>query len=449
MRLGGVVVVLALLARVSEAGAPLDKSTLRKTTASDVMPRFERVVLPNGFVVLLGPDTTSFGVAVDVSFFAGTIFEPPGKSGLAHLVEHVLSVGPTPDTNYQQLLEARGAADFNAFTGPDLMTFHVALPSPELPLALWVATDRLATVPQLVDEAHLERSRRIVGEERAIRFDDVPYQPGVGALFQVMFPSPHPLHDMVIGSPTQLANVTVADVQRFAKTYLVPANGLVTITGNFDVAVARHWLDQTLGQLPPGTKAAAPRLPPREHARVVTTPEPRSRRPRVTFAWRFGELSYEVANALDVGAVLLQIYTDGLLGMSVDAGLDQFLGGSMFMVAVTLDHESSKQESYENAEALLRYLTRATSQDDIFGATLLLKDRAMMATLDGPLGRAALLTRLEALLGDPDAYRHFCQRHWDLMPWDIPVITRKVLDQGRFILHSRPLNPRHQRQERE
>lgn len=448
MRLGRFV-LLGLLASGSEAGAPLDKTTLRKTTPSDVVPRFERVVLANGLIVLLSPDTTSFGVAVDVSFFAGTLFEPPGKSGLAHLVEHVLSNGPTPDTNYQRLLEARGAADFNAFTGPDLMTFHVALPSHELPLALWVATDRLATVPALVDEAHLERSRRIVGEERAIRVDDVPYQPGMGALIQVMFPSPHPLHDLVIGAPAQLASVTVRDVRTFAHTYLVPANGLVTITGNFDVAVARGWLDQTLGQLPAGTKATAPQLPGREPARVVTTPEPRSRRPRVTFAWRFGELSYEVANALDVGAVLLQIYTDGLLGMSVDVSLDQFLGGSMFMVAVTLDHESSKQESYENAEALLRYLTRATSQDDIFGATLLAKDRAMMAALDAPMTRAALLTRLEALLADPDAYSHFCQRHWDLMPWDIPAITRKFLDQGRFTLHSRPLNPRPQREQRE
>jgi predicted Zn-dependent peptidase len=428
----------------------LDKDALRKTRPGELAPSFERVVFPNGLTLLLSPDPTSGVAVVDVSFFAGTLFEPAGRSGLAHLVEHVVYGGRTPDTDYKAMLEARGGTDINAFTSFDLMTFHTVVPGREVPFALWVATDRLLTRPGAVDDAELERNRRIVIEERAMRVDDAPYATAQAELFRVMFPQPHPLHGMVVGTLAELAAITPGDVKAYIARCLTPANAVVTLTGTFDPVAAKSWAARTLGSLPPGTRLELPRLPAHAAARTVTVPEPRARRPRVTFAWEFGELPEDIAAVLDFGSMLVRIYTDGALGMSVDAALEPFLGGNTFVFDVVLAHEAAKRDARDSAEALLRYLTRATSEDAVFGAALLQRDRGQLTWLDDPLSRAQQLTHFEYLVGsDAASVTRHTERHWRLLPWDIPVVARKVLDQGRFTLQSRPLNPLPERKPRE
>src|SRR5437870_3479781 len=97
----------------------------RRSTAADLTPRFERYVTGNGLVVLLSPDSRANSVVVDLSFAAGALYQPPGKAGLAHLVEHVFSSGSTPETDYRGMLERRGTLGFNAFTNLDRMSFRV------------------------------------------------------------------------------------------------------------------------------------------------------------------------------------------------------------------------------------------------------------------------------------------------------------------------------------
>ena len=133
-----------------------------------------------------------------------------------------------------------------------------------------------------------------------------------------------------------------------------------------------------------------PASPPRlQEDLTVSVTEPLSRRPRVTFAWRFSELPRETADALDFGAMLLAVYTDGAFGINVDAGLSEYTGGALFRVDVTLAHAKKKADARDDAEGLLRYLTRATPPVDV-DATLLAWDRfTLLARLDSPTGRAS------------------------------------------------------------
>jgi predicted Zn-dependent peptidase len=426
----------------------LDKEKLRRTRTADLAPPIDRAQLANGLTLVLSPDPSSSVVVLDVAFLAGTIFEPQGKSGLAHLVEHLLASGSAPAVDYGHLLAARGCVDFNASTTPDLMTFHAVLPPAELPVGLWVSVDRLVSRPPTIDAEEVRRNLRIVGEERALRVEDVAYGIGFEALLGAMFPAPHPMHGMVLGVPAELATVTADEVRAFASRYLVPANGIVTITGNFDPATARALVEQTLGRLPGGARAVAPVFYPADSPHRLTAPEPRSRRPRATFAWRLAELPRDLANVLHFGALLLQVYTDGALGMNVDASFEEFFGYGMFVVNVTLDHEASKTEAYEQAEGLLRYITKGISLDEIFGATLLLRDRMVLSALDGPVTRAAMLSRFEATAAGEDLAK-VNEGHWALMPRDVPELTGKLLAKGRFVLHARPLDPRPLRPPRE
>jgi predicted Zn-dependent peptidase len=442
--------VCLFLAAGSAIAAPVDKAKLRKTTSSNLQIEFERFVLANGQTVLLSPDPSATSVIVDQSFFAGALFEPADKTGLAHLAEHMMFSGTSGDTDYKSMLQARGARDLNAFTGYDLMTFHTVVPPEELPFALWVAADRLGTLGPKLDQAEVDRSRRIVVEERAVMLDDVAYGAADIALYTTMFPAPHPLRGMIIGVPEELARVKIADIQQFIGRCLVPANGILTIAGNFDPAVAREWLEKTVGLLPGGSRVATPPgLGRNAQTYTITVSEPRSRRPRVTFAWRLGEVVTEVIDVLQFGALLVMVYTDGTLGIDVRAGLSEYLGGAEFRIDFTMDHDGTKRDTRDNAEALFRYLTRSTAEDEIFAATLLAWDRGTMQRLESLPERARLLTRFEYLVKDRAAIDRYNERHWALRTDQIADIARRTLDVGRMTVHARPTNPRPPREKRE
>ena len=139
--------LLALAAPGAARGNRL--SDFRKAPGRAFALDVQRVVLPNGLVVLLAPDPAVSSVAVWMTFRAGAQHAPEGKSGLAHLVEHVMASGPTPDTDYAALLERRGARWFNATTTFDAMSFEAVVPAEELPAALWMVniTDETRPIP--------------------------------------------------------------------------------------------------------------------------------------------------------------------------------------------------------------------------------------------------------------------------------------------------------------
>ncbi len=340
----------ATLAAAPSAPRALSPEDGRKTTARDLAVEVERIELPNGLVVLLAPDATTSSVAVWMAFRAGALFEPPGRSGLAHLVEHVMATGPTPDTDYAALLERRRARGFNASTGYDAMTFQAVVPAEELPLALWVAADRLGTLPSLVDDALVERHRRVIVQERAIRDVDAPYGLVREHLYARLYPEPHPLHAGIVGVPEELARVTAEEVRAFVRERLVPANGILTVVGRFDPAVARRLVEEGLGRLPAGRRAATPRTPRLAPPVVEAWTEPLSRQPRVMMAWRFPELAIDDAAALRLGAQLLSFLTDGAFGMRISAGLHQYAGEATFSMDVTVPYDEPISAVQNDAE---------------------------------------------------------------------------------------------------
>ena len=284
----------------------------------------QRFELPNGLIVLLAPDRGFSNVLVWTTFRAGTLYEPAGRSGLANLVEHLMATGPTPQTDYQTLLETRGARHFNASTDFETMQFETVVPAAELSLALWVDADRLGSLPALIDAEQVERNRRVVLQERAVRDVDAPYGLVDEQLFKRLFAAPHPLRGSVAGVPAELAHVTAGDAQTFATRLLVPANGVLTIVGRFDPAEARRLIEDGLGRLPAGRRARIPALPPFGQAMVDARQELIAREPRVIEAWRLSRVSHDEALALRLGAQLLSFLTDGAFGMRLSAHVEEY-----------------------------------------------------------------------------------------------------------------------------
>lgn len=435
------VALVAGAARLAHAG----EIPGRKTRPEDLDISVERYALPNGLTVLLSPDRRASRIVVDAAFRAGTLYEPPGKAGLAHFAEHLLTSGTSSDTDYLSLLESRGADGVNAFTSARFMTFRSIVPPKELPVALWVHADRLGTLPATWTEASLARHRRVVDVERLQRAVDI-YYGAVDRLIQSrMYPPPHPLRAGVIGDPKELDAVSLADVRAFVRRHITPQNGVLTVVGAFEPTVAKRWIDRTLGALPSGPpRPGAPKIRARTpRGETLVMKEKRSRRPRVTVVWRLSELTERTAEALSIGALLIESYVDGAFGTRVNADVERYPGGGSFRLDLVLPYDKPIEAAQGEAEVLLRYLTAVDMPRDVFAATRLAADRLTLFALDGLIGRAGVLTALELEDGAADRVAARLGRHWGFRRHDIQHIAWKNLVVGppRIVVHARPLRP--------
>jgi len=214
---------------------------------------YETATLPNGLRVILSEDHSTPIVHVAVWYHVGSRDERPGRTGFAHLFEHMMFKGSKnvqPDSHTSIIASIGGRS--NAYTQEDATVFWETLPSQYLPLALWLEADRMATLR--VDREAFEREREVVKEERRLRVDNQPY----GRLNEILFDhafTTHPYKHPTIGSMKDLESASLQDVRDFHDTYYVPENAVVTVVGDFDTAQAMQLVRQYFGRVP---KAARP-----------------------------------------------------------------------------------------------------------------------------------------------------------------------------------------------
>lgn len=440
--------VAALAALAGDARAGL-LAEARKTTPAQLALDVQRYTLENGLVVVLAPDPVPSSVAVWLTFRAGALREPAGKSGLAHLVEHLLFTGSKPETDYAGMLEARRARHLNAHTGFDALSFETVLPAEELPAALWVAADRLATLLPQIDAREVERSRRVVEQERALRSVDAPYGLVDEQLFRRLYAAPHPLRGGVIGVPEELAKVEVEDVRRFVSELLVPSNAVLVVAGRFDPAVARELVAGSLGRLPPGRRPGPAKLPPPPAAYVDAKEEPHARHPRVTLAWRVPGAGRGDAAALRLGALFLTFLTDGAWGMRIGADVSEYEGEALFAMELTIPYDEPMDVVHRDADGFLRMLTHRELPLDFLIAANLQLDRLALFQLDDLGARAAVLSDLELRMGASTDTAGHLGWHWEVEGDVMRDTARRHLKGPKLVLHARPTRPKKARVERE
>ncbi|MDX1631094.1 MAG: pitrilysin family protein [Thermoanaerobaculia bacterium] len=209
--------------------------------------------LDNGLRVLLNPDPRLPLVAVNLWYHVGSKNEEPGKTGLAHLFEHMLFQGSQHvDTNghFAWVQQAGGVA--NGSTWYDRTNYYETLPSHWAELGLWLESDRMGfLLPALTDEK-LENQRSVVMNERKERIDNQPYGRGFERLHELLYPEPHPYHWPVIGYMDDIAGATREDVETFFRTYYAPGNAILTLAGDFDPDRALELVERYFGPLENG-----------------------------------------------------------------------------------------------------------------------------------------------------------------------------------------------------
>ena len=216
--------------------------------------------LPNGLKVLYHVDRSTPVVAVNVWYDVGSKSEAEGRTGFAHLFEHVMFKGSqnVADGQHWSLLEAAGGragADINGTTWTDRTNYFETVPSNQVELALWLESDRMGTLTRTLTKEKLDNQREVVKNERRQSVDNQPYGSWFDSTVYHAFPEGHPYAHGVIGSMEDLSAASVEDVTQFFRTYYAPNNAVLVVAGDIDVPQVRELVRRHFGWIPRGPAA--------------------------------------------------------------------------------------------------------------------------------------------------------------------------------------------------
>jgi zinc protease len=250
--------------------------------------KYETYTLPNGLQVILTEDHRLPIVGVDLWYHVGPVKERAGRTGFAHLFEHMMFEGSkhVGEKAHFKYLEAAGASDINGTTSFDRTNYFETLPSNQLELALWLESDRMGFLLDTLDRQKLTNQRDVVRNERRQSVENQPYGLVDEALVQALFPKDHPYHADVIGSHADVEAARLEDVRQFFQQFYAPNNATIAIAGDIDKAKTKALLEKYFGPIPKGpdvpkVDVATPAITSEKRITVTDTVQ----LPKVEFGW--------------------------------------------------------------------------------------------------------------------------------------------------------------------
>ena len=380
--------------------------------------KFEKYKLDNGLEVILSEDHRLPMVAVNLWYHVGPANEVPGRTGFAHLFEHMMFEGSkhVPGSSHFHLLEAAGASDINGTTDFDRTNYFETLPSNQLELALWLESDRMGYLPDKLDQANLSNQQDVVRNERRQSLENAPYGVVEEGLFHQLFPKGHPYYGEVIGSHADIQSAKLADVRNFFKLYYAPNNASLAIVGDFDPEKARELVQKYFGPLKhgedvPKIKAHTPPIPSERRAVV----EDNVQLPRVYIAWltspifKPGDAEADLTAAILGGGKSSRLYKklvyEKQIALDVSANQQSLILGSVFEIQATA-RPGVKPEDLEKAinTELDGFRTGGPTSAELTRARNTIESRIIegLETLGGFGGVADRLNSYNHYLGTPD-----------------------------------------------
>ncbi len=309
----------------------------------------ERHALDNGLRIILSRDPRAPMVAVNLWYDVGSKHEKPGKTGFAHLFEHMMFQGSANVEKGQHfsLIQAAGGT-LNASTWLDRTNYHDTLPGHELEMALWLEADRMASLLPAMTQEKLDNQRDVVKNERRWSVDNQPYGDWDERIQALVYPEQHPYHHPTIGSMEDLTAASLDDVREFFATWYAPSNAVLTIAGDFETDAARAMIDRHFGPIPTAAKPASPDMSVDALIGTdvrVTLPD-QVPLPRIYLAHRIPPFGTDAFDALDVAADVLgsgrasrlyaSLVREQRLAQDVSVFVFPIVGGaSMFTLWVT------------------------------------------------------------------------------------------------------------------
>jgi len=247
---------ICLLAALVLAGTAVVATAQGSSKLPEI--KYDKYTLPNGLTVITHEDHRLPLVAVDLWYHVGPLNERPGRTGFAHLFEHMMFEGSehVGEKAHIKYVQSAGATDVNGTTSFDRTNYFETMPSNQLELALWLESDRMGFLMEGLDREKLANQRDVVRNERR-QGEGQPYYVAREQVFHLLFPKEHPYYGNVIGSHADVESARIADVRDFHQQFYTPNNASIAIAGDFDARQLHELLLKWFGPIPAGPKVDA------------------------------------------------------------------------------------------------------------------------------------------------------------------------------------------------
>jgi zinc protease len=414
---------------------------------------FERYTLPsNGLTVILSEDHSTPMVTVDVWYHVGSKNELPGKTGFAHLFEHVMFTG-SGHVAYgvqDRLTEGVGGPPNNGSTTNDRTNYYETVPSNYLEDQFWIESDKMGWLLDALDINKLNAQRDIVKNERRQSYDNQPYGRTGEIISAALYPQGHPYSWPVIGSMTDLSSASADDVKNFFRLYYAPNNATLTVVGDFDRAQTKAWIQKYFAGIPRGQPITRPTVP------LITLPaekrlvyEDRVQLPRLNLVWPTVGTTHADAIPLQVlGAILSGSRTKRLTKALVYdrqsaaqafAGQQSSEAAGTFNVTIIPRPGHSLTELELATDTVLDRLKQDGPTADELQKVKASLEYSSVAILESDFGKAETLANGSVFFNDPENYRTRLATTNAVTPADVKRVAIKYLTGGRVVLSVVPL----------
>ncbi|WP_374275646.1 M16 family metallopeptidase [Brevundimonas sp.] len=413
---------------------------------------FTKMVLDNGLTLIVHEDHKAPIVAVNVWYHVGSKNEPEGRSGFAHLFEHLMFNGSEHfNDDFFKATELLGATDQNGTTNTDRTNYFQNVPTSALDSVLWLESDRMGHLMGAVDQARLDEQRGVVQNEKR-QGENQPYGRVWDAITKATYPADHPYGHTVIGEMADLNAASLEDVQEWFGDYYGPANAVIVLAGDITPEQAREKVERYFGAIPPGPPVTQP-------ARMIAKMEGEQRevmydrvgQPRLYKVWNVpptGEADTDHLGML--GQVLSsgrssrlyrRLVHEDQTATQVFAGTSESEIGSQFLVMVT----AKPGQDLDAIEAIVdeemaRLLEEGPTAQELERARTVVGAGFVrgLERVGGFGGKSDRLAESEVFLGDPGAWKEGYQRILDARPNDLTAAGREWLTDGSYTLEVVP-----------
>ncbi|MHB8913165.1 MAG: M16 family metallopeptidase, partial [Lysobacter sp.] len=405
---------------------------------------YEQFTLPNGLRVIVHTDRKAPIVAVNVWYHVGSKDEPAGRSGFAHLFEHLMFNGSeNAPGEYFQPFELVGATDMNGTTNSDRTNYFQNVPTTALDMALWMESDRMGHLLGAIDQKTLDEQRGVVQNEKR-QGENQPYGQVWQKLGKAMYPAGHPYHHSTIGSMADLNAASLEDVKNWFRTWYGPNNAVLVLAGDIDLATAKAKAAQYFGDIPASPTMAQPKVDvARRSASTREVMQDKVPQARVYRLWNVAQTGTKDIDQLQLFAQVLggskssrldkRLLHEDKLVDNVSAGAYASQLGSNFVITADVKQgvDPARVEAIIDEE-LKKLIAQGPTTTELSQAKTVLRAGFVRGVerIGGFGGKADALAECAIYVGDPGCFRDTLKTLDATQPADLKALGGKWLGKG-------------------
>lgn len=419
--------------------------------------KYEKYTLDNGLTVILHEDHSLPVVAVNTWYRVGAKEEQAGRSGFAHLFEHLMFMGTerVPDNQFDVVMETGGGSN-NASTSLDRTNYFSSGPSSLLPTLLWLDADRLEDLGRTMTQEKLDKQRDVVRNELRQMVENAPYGKSEELAFRLMYPKGHPYHEAVYGTHEDLEAATVGNVKDFFATFYVPNNASLVVAGDFDSAKVKPLIKELFGTI--GRGGEVQHRTPKEWPRptldkvIRVTTLDKVELARIAYSYHSPAMFTPGDAEMDLIAAILtqgkssrlykRLILDEQLASDVTAMQNSATLGSLFQINVDAAPGADLDRIEKIVDEEIARLIKDGPTAEELSQRQATVEMAMLARTDSLLGKADKLNEYEFFFGEPNSFKTDLDRYRGATAAGIREWAGKVLTPGaRAVVRVLPEEP--------